>query len=205
METYDEKGRRLWVGARGPTGPSGPSGATGATGATGPSGPSGPSGATGPSGPSGPSGATGATGPSGPSGPTGATGPTGPPGIGPSGLIAMWHGLIANIPAGWVICDGNNSTPNLLARFVEGVATAATDPGATGGATNKAHTAHKHTMPTHVHSYGTRERHDVGTGNYVWRDSDSAATDPGDTDNATVPEHPDIRPKYYDVAFIMKS
>ena len=27
-----------------------------------------------------------------------------------SGLIVMWHGLISNIPAGWIICDGNNGT-----------------------------------------------------------------------------------------------
>ncbi|GAI79168.1 unnamed protein product, partial [marine sediment metagenome] len=52
----------------------------------------------------------------------------------PSGLITMWHGLITNIPSGWVLCDGGSGTPNLLAKFVEGVATAATNPGATGGA-----------------------------------------------------------------------
>ncbi|MBA7591344.1 hypothetical protein ES708_33498 [subsurface metagenome] len=40
----------------------------------------------------------------------------------PSGLIVMWHGTIVNIPAGWVLCDGGSSTPNLLTRFVQGVA-----------------------------------------------------------------------------------
>jgi len=61
-----------------------------------------------------------------------------------SGLIVMWHGTIANIPAGFVICDGNNSTPNLLTRFVQGVATAGTNPGATGGATAKTTSGHQH-------------------------------------------------------------
>lgn len=55
----------------------------------------------------------------------------------PSGLIALWHGTIATIPTGWVICDGNNSTPNLLNKFVRGVVTAATNPGTTGGADRK--------------------------------------------------------------------
>ncbi len=52
----------------------------------------------------------------------------------PAGCIVMWAGTIATIPAGWVICDGNNGTPNLLAKFIKGVATAATNPGGTGGA-----------------------------------------------------------------------
>ena len=32
----------------------------------------------------------------------------------PAGGIIMWAGTIANIPTGWLICDGNNGTPNLL-------------------------------------------------------------------------------------------
>ena len=38
----------------------------------------------------------------------------------PSGVIVMWSGSIAAIPAGWVICDGTNSTPDLRDRFVVG-------------------------------------------------------------------------------------
>ena len=41
-------------------------------------------------------------------------------------------GPINDIPAGFVICDGNNGTLNLIARLPKGVATAATDPGTTG-------------------------------------------------------------------------
>ncbi len=111
----------------------------------------------------------------------------------PSGLIAMWHGLIANIPSGWVICDGNNSTPNLLARFVEGVATAGTNPGDTGGATSKTSASHLHTVPLTPYMSGT-------LGNYVaW-----ATTPTLNTSSVTV-TITDIRPLYYDVAFIMKT
>jgi hypothetical protein len=38
----------------------------------------------------------------------------------PVGLIAMWSGNIASIPSGWVLCDGNNSTPDLRDRFIVG-------------------------------------------------------------------------------------
>jgi len=125
----------------------------------------------------------------------------------PSGLIAMWHGTIANIPSGWVICDGNNSTPNLLARFVEGVATAATNPGTTGGATSKSHVSHKHTMGTHKHSVTIPREASVSGTNYAGDSGtyNTSNVDPGDTSSKTVTAHADIRPLFYDVAFIMKT
>ncbi|MBA7477352.1 hypothetical protein ES707_12761 [subsurface metagenome] len=139
----------------------------------------------------------------------------------PSGMIILWHGTIANIPSGWVLCDGNNSTPNLLTRFVEGVATAATNPGATGGETSKSHISHKHTMPSHYHTmpshYHTVGRTQVrqGTGSYMYvgkgldtssdDPGDTNPKDPGDTNSTTVSSHSDIRPLYYDVAFLMKT
>jgi hypothetical protein len=48
------------------------------------------------------------------------------------GLIIWWYGAIANIPAGWVLCDGNNATPDLRGRFNYGAGGTA-NPGATGG------------------------------------------------------------------------
>lgn len=38
----------------------------------------------------------------------------------PSNVIVMWSGAIADIPTGWVLCDGNNSTPDLTNRFIVG-------------------------------------------------------------------------------------
>ena len=35
-----------------------------------------------------------------------------------AGMIILWSGAISAIPTGFVICDGNNSTPNLTDRFV---------------------------------------------------------------------------------------
>ena len=59
----------------------------------------------------------------------------------PAGLIALWHGLIANIPSGWVLCDGANGTPDLRSKFVKGAA-AATEAGDTGGAATHTHADH---------------------------------------------------------------
>jgi len=98
---------------QGPTGPQGPTGSRGPTGTTGPQGPSGPTGSQGP------------LGPQGPQGPQGQAGT-----IIPAGTIVMWYGLAATVPAGWVICDGNNGTPNM-----SGIATVmASGTGSTVGA-----------------------------------------------------------------------
>jgi len=32
----------------------------------------------------------------------------------------MWHGAEIDIPGGWLICDGNNGTPDLRDKFVIG-------------------------------------------------------------------------------------
>lgn len=42
--------------------------------------------------------------------------------------IRMWSGTLANIPDTWVLCDGNNGTPNLIGRFVRCVRTNTTNP-----------------------------------------------------------------------------
>lgn len=94
------------AGATGPAGNSGPMGATGATGAVGPTGADGAVGPSGATGPAGPMGATGATGAAGAAGAVGAAGPAGPAGGFITGEIRMWAGPAAQIPSGWVLCDG---------------------------------------------------------------------------------------------------
>lgn len=54
----------------------------------------------------------------------------------PSGTILLWSGSQATIPTGYVLCDGNNSSPDLRDRFIVGAgSTYAVD--ATGGATTQ--------------------------------------------------------------------
>ena len=41
----------------------------------------------------------------------------------PQGGIIMWSGAISAIPSGWVLCDGNNNTPDLRTKFIVGAGT----------------------------------------------------------------------------------
>ena len=67
--------------------------------------------------------------------------------------IQMWNGLLADIPQGWFLCDGANGTPNLIDTFILG-ASAAEEPGGTGGEKN--HTLSVAEMPAHTHgTFGT--------------------------------------------------
>jgi len=69
----------------------------------------------------------------------------------PPGSIEMWHGTIANIPSGWVLCNGSNGTPDLRGRFCQGAADGdeANDPSPGGSSTAAPgnHSAHSVTQP----------------------------------------------------------
>jgi hypothetical protein len=74
----------------------------------------------------------------------------------PSGAILLWSGSIGSIPAGYVLCNGNNSTPDLRDRFIVGAgSTYAVD--ATGGSADATLPTHTHTNtvtdPGHFHTY----------------------------------------------------
>lgn len=87
------------------------------------------------------------------------------------GLIIIWTGLLANIPAGWALCDGGDSRPDLRASFIRGVNTNVTDPGGVGGNATHGHTEgnaapHSHTEVaggTHFHTFNA----------YAWSHSHS--------------------------------
>lgn len=85
----------------------------------------------------------------------------------PIGLISMWYGTAASVPAGWAICNGqtvaktdgsgNITTPNLVDRFVVGAGTIAAE-GATAGATSDtvdtvAGGGHGHTVTGGSHTH----------------------------------------------------
>lgn len=72
-----------------------------------------------------------------------------------TGVIAIWSGTTANIPEGWALCDGSNSTPNLSDFFVIGAGDTYS-VNATGGSANAILASHTHsttsnTYPAHVH------------------------------------------------------
>ena len=64
------------------------------------------------------------------------------------GMIMLWAGAVVDIPAGWILCDGNNDTPDLRNKFIVGAGdTYSVDD--TGGSTTHIHTG---TAPEHSHA-----------------------------------------------------
>ena len=119
----------------------------------------------------------------------------------PSGIISMWHGAASAIPSGWVICDGNNSTPNLTDKFIKSAAAA----GATGGsATTGAHTLSIAQMPSHSHQTyrgeGSTGGWFEGSGLSFSQTTDILATGGGGSHT-----HPQSEPIHFALIFIMKT
>ena len=80
------------------------------------------------------------------------------------GMILMWSGTLATIPAGWALCDGQDGRPNLLGRFIRGVGSAGTQPGGTGGANIVSLStanlpAHAHSVGAHNHNISAQHSH----------------------------------------------
>lgn len=53
----------------------------------------------------------------------------------PTGIISLWYGSVASVPAGWFLCDGTNGTPDLRDRFIVGAGSTYA-VAATGGSAN---------------------------------------------------------------------
>lgn len=97
----------------------------------------------------------------------------------PLGSIIMWYKTIAEIPAGWILCNGNDGTPNLLGKYVVGVsADASLVP--TGNAT------HSHTNSSVVG--GGSHVHDV-TGSIAGTVTDVDVSDVGSGTSGLSPTH----------------
>lgn len=125
----------------------------------------------------------------------------------PPGAIVMWAGSLASIPAGWALCDGANSTPDLRDRFILGVLDGE-NPGATGGTASHVHSigsagAHTHSGTTEISNNnlstasgssfeGVRQEH---RHNFTTNEAGTHAH------SSNVQSH---LPPYYKLAFIMK-
>jgi microcystin-dependent protein len=112
----------------------------------------------------------------------------------PTGVIVMWSGSPASIPAGWALCDGGGGRPNLLGRFIIGYNPANPDyntlsntasPSNTGG--SETVTLSKNNLPTHNHTISTASIDggsiSVSGGNH---DHSSQGSDIVDTDNGEI-------------------
>jgi len=128
-----------------------------------------------------------------------------------AGMIVMWSGSLINIPTGWVLCDGTNSTPDLRNRFVVGAGdTYAVD--ATGGSADAIVPAHTHNVTDPGHRHGvaspTKGSGVATTGDYAGNTNDvlSSTETTGITiDSAGESATNANLPPYYALAYIMKT
>ena len=136
----------------------------------------------------------------------------GAPAILPSGFIGLWYGATNTIPSGWVLCDGNNGTPDLRDRFVVGASDSTGDstypglsPNSTPGGQADA-IVPNHTHPTSVDT-GTLF-HVGGTPNAV--SFGGPGSYPGTVFSMNNPTNGESvtnknLPPYYALAYIMKT
>lgn len=137
------------------------------------------------------------------------------------GTIQIWGGNISDIPAGWVICDGNNGTPDLTDKFVKSVSGAGTDPGNVVGQNSKSISKsqmppHSHTGSTsnttidHNHQYSVKNNqdHDDGGTDQDWtQDQETSSTShshPLSIGSAGSGNSMSNIPQNYEIAFITK-
>jgi len=135
----------------------------------------------------------------------------------PSGGILLWSGSIGSIPAGYVLCNGNNNTPDLRNRFIVGAgSTYAVD--ATGGSADSILPTHTHaatvTDPGHLHTY-TRGGTDLVSGGGITIQTNSSLPSQNTSTaftsisvsnaNAGVSPTGGNLPPYYALCYIMKT
>lgn len=133
----------------------------------------------------------------------------------PSGIIIPFFD--DTVPDGWVLCDGNNGTPDLRSRFVKSVPDSSTTPGTTGGQDTV--TMSEAQLPSHTHGGSTGDsgyhEHEVGyrsePGSYGSDDFGKSLASNGSHSHSTfsignegADAGIDNRPKYVKTTFIQK-
>lgn len=140
----------------------------------------------------------------------------------PAGVIVPWMGSLGSIPAGWVLCDGNNGTPNLLDRYIRSPSSGEA-VGETGGQDNYSLSTsqmadHDHTASMDsagYHSHGYYDRHQgYGSDGGTSATANSPSTSSGGSHSHSGGEYSvatgsgntiDNRPNTVTVAFIQKT
>ena len=126
-------------------------------------------------------------------------------GIFVSGMIVLWSGAADAIPTGFVLCDGNNNTPNLSGRFVVGydASNSDYDVNDTGGSESVTLTVNQ--IPAHTHNINLavrafyQEPRNFGVG------TDGSANNSEDTGSTGGGQSHENRPPFYALCYIMKT
>lgn len=135
----------------------------------------------------------------------------------PVGAIVSWSPAAAGtstVPTGWVLCDGNNSTPNLIGRFVLGArpngSGATPSTGGYGALTPDANGTGAITM-VHTHTQaGTFATTATGTTMFLNAVAQTPANSAAHTHNLTLSGQttstaPALEPSDYVLVYIMKT
>jgi hypothetical protein len=134
----------------------------------------------------------------------------------PSGAILLWSGSTGSIPAGFVLCNGANGTPDLRDRFIIGAGNSYA-VNATGGTADAIVVTHTHSVtdPGHIHAQGGESLRITPTGNYAqgggadqipYNTTNTATASTGiSVNNAGVSGVGANIPPYYALAYIQKT
>lgn len=120
--------------------------------------------------------------------------------------IIMWYGTTSNIPTGWVLCNGANSTPNMTDRFImANTINASKDMAINASGTVGAGSSHTHTPSTTTKSFysnisATGKSFGSAVTGYTLN-ADTAHTHGSATINAVT----QMNPKWASLVFIMKT
>lgn len=135
----------------------------------------------------------------------------------PAGGIIIWSGSTGSVPSGWLLCDGNNGTPDLRNRFIVGAGDTYS-VNSTGGTADAIVVSHTHaatvTDPGHTHT--SRSEAQIGS-DYSIAQTGNSSPLPGTIVNsattgisvtnasAGVSGTNANLPPYYALAYIMKT
>ena len=136
----------------------------------------------------------------------------------PVGVILMWSGAVAAIPAGWNLCDGTNGTIDLGNKFIR----SGTSVGTTGGADTVTLTgaesglqSHSHGVsdPGHTHSWSGSNSQYAGsypgsqnsTGYTASTGSATTGVSVSTVSASDASSAHQYMPAYYELAYIQKS
>lgn len=133
----------------------------------------------------------------------------------PVGLITIWTGSLDSIPSGWILCDGNNGTPDYCqGRFLRHKGSGTV--GQTGGGGGHTHSGGSHTHSTSGHSHtltvgaatststlSSSGANPISSGSHTHTASTNSTTPPVGSASSGTSSSEDIEPPYIEVAYIM--
>ena len=122
-----------------------------------------------------------------------------------TGMIILWSGAANAIPTGFVLCDGNNNTPNLSGRFVVGYDASNNDYDVNDTGGSESVTLSVDQIPAHTHTY-IDQYVAINNGYRPWpaNNNDCAARNINSGSTGGGQSH-ENRPPYYALCYIMKT